>query len=234
MRPLARLAATVGLLAITLACSKPAADGDAASAPGTAATPAAAAGRDTGFIARADAGRIQGDSAAPVWLLVVSDFQCPFCKTWHDDTYGTLVREYVQPGKVRLAYLNLPLRSHQHAVPTAEAAMCAGVQGRFWAMHDAIFATQRRWSALPDVSATMDTLAQGIGVAMDPWRTCMRDRLTAPLVAADAERAQQIGVNSTPTFLVMRGGTPVRGLAGAFPADSFRVILDAALADAGR
>src|SRR5687767_5403414 len=87
-------------------------------------------GKDS-LAAIADRSRIQGSPTAPVWMIVVSDFQCPFCRTWHDSTYETLRREYVETGKIRMAYVHLPLSMHRHATITAEASMCAGVQGKF-------------------------------------------------------------------------------------------------------
>ena len=84
---------------------------------------------------RADRGRIRGNPQAGLWIIEASDFQCPYCKMWHDSTYGSLVKDYVESGKVRLAYLNFPLSQHQNAMPAAEAAMCASVQDKFWPMH---------------------------------------------------------------------------------------------------
>src|SRR5213079_1028197 len=81
---------------------------------------------------RADQGRIAGSPNAGVWVIAASDFQCPFCKRWHDETYPLILRDYVQTGKIRLAYLNYPISSHTYAVPSAEAAMCASAQGKFW------------------------------------------------------------------------------------------------------
>jgi len=74
----------------------------------------------------ADLSRIQGSATAPVWVVEVSDFQCPYCKQWHDQTYATLRDQYVKTGKIRLAYVNFPLDSHVFAWPAAESAMCAG------------------------------------------------------------------------------------------------------------
>src|SRR5687768_3753388 len=104
------------------------------------------------LMARADAARIQGSSTAPVWVVEVSDFQCPFCKTWHDSTYRALRREFVIPGTVRLAYINYPLPNHANAMPAAEAAMCAGTQGKFWEMHDGLFHTQATWAHMPNAA----------------------------------------------------------------------------------
>jgi protein-disulfide isomerase len=177
---------------------------------------------------RADRGRIQGDSAAPVWVIVASDFQCPFCKTWHAETYPVLVRDYVRTGKIRMAYLNYPLNVHKNAWPAAEAAMCASVQGMFWEMHDAIFANQDRWSVMPNATPLFDSLAVNkFALNGDEWRSCMSSHATAALVQADFERLRTAGVESTPSFFIGD-----RGISGAQPTDVFRAAIEQALAKA--
>ena len=188
------------------------------------------AGADSAFLAGADRSRILGADSADVWMLIVSDFQCPYCRIWHEQTYEAIAREYVQPGKVRMAYINLPSGSHEHAMPAAEAAMCAGVQGKFWQLTDGIFRTQERWSQMPIASAVFDSIAGAQQLDMPAWRECVSEHRTQDMIEADAARAREIGINSTPSFIVMRGEEMVRGIAGAYPADTFRVVLDAALA----
>lgn len=173
----------------------------------------------------ADRGRIMGDSSAKVWLVVVSDFQCPYCKQWHDESFARIVDTYVKPGKIRVAYLNFPLNMHPHAQEAAEAAMCASVQGKFWQMHDAIFATQNAWAEKPAVGTTFDSLAASTGVSMPAWRQCVSSHATAALIAADRERTGRSGVRSTPTFFVGN-----RVVEGAQPYDVFRATIDSALA----
>jgi protein-disulfide isomerase len=176
----------------------------------------------------ADRGRIRGAESAPVWLVEVSDFQCPFCKQWHDQSFAAIDREYVQTGKVRLAYLNYPLSSiHKNARAAAEAAMCASVQNKFWELHESLFATQERWAEVDNPVPTFDSLAVAAGVAAPAWRQCMASHATAPLIDADRDRSSRSGVGSTPTFFVGD-----RLLAGAYPVDSFRVAIDAAIAKA--
>jgi len=168
------------------------------SAAGSVAQPSA---NDT--ISRlADRGRILGDSTAKVWLVEASDFQCPFCKQWHDASFASIVRDYVTPRKVRIAFLNMPLNIHPFAKPAAEAAMCASVQNRFWPMHDSLFATQRIWEKLQDPASMFDTLANETHVEMTAWRACVKQHLTVPLIEADYDRAKSAGVNSTPSFFV--------------------------------
>src|SRR5512146_2649594 len=123
----------LGALAASLATAAcGASDGaHAHSAPAAAARGAAArdsAPRDTALLHRADHARIEGSGSAPLWVVEVSDFQCPYCRQWHEETYPAIKREYVDTGKIRLAYINFPISGHRNAWPAAEAAMCAAAQ----------------------------------------------------------------------------------------------------------
>ena len=181
---------------------------------------------DTSVSARADRGRIRGAETAPVWLVEISDFQCPFCKQWHDETFAKIDQEYVKTGKVRMAYLNFPLsRIHKNAQIAAEAAMCAGAQGKFWELHNSLFQTQSRWAESKTPIVLFDSLARAGGVELKAWDRCMTSHATAKLIEADRERSSKAGVESTPTFFVGD-----RALAGAYPVDTFRVAIEQALA----
>ena len=180
---------------------------------------------DSTVLGRADQGRIRGDSSAKLWLIMVSDFQCPYCRQWHDEVFATVIRDYVATGKVRIAYLNYPLSGHKNAMPAAEAAMCASVQGKFWEMHDAIFRTQEQWAELANPKSMFDSLATSIGVASGPYRSCIDSSATRPMILADQARATTAGVRATPTFFL--GSDQIEG---AVPLPEFRAALDKALA----
>jgi protein-disulfide isomerase len=204
------------------------------SAPVTPASTAAPAGQAAGgaksdLLTRADSGRIRGAASAPIWIVEVSDFQCPYCKQWHDQTYKQLDAEYVKTGKARLAYVNHPLSIHPNAVPAAEATMCASAQGRFWEMHDAVFDAQERWAALPNPSQVLDSLAASVGTTMPPWRECMSSHATVPLIQADRDRSASAGVRSTPSFLI---GSEV--IMGSQPIGVFREAIERALKTAAQ
>src|SRR3954469_21350622 len=158
-------------------------------------------GQDT-ISRRAARGRILGDSTAPVWVVMASDFQCPYCKQWHDAAFAGLVKDYVNTGRVRMAFLNMPLSMHQHAKAASEAAMCAAVQDKFWPMHDSLFATQKIWEVLESPLSMFDTLANHSHVEMTGWRECMSKHSTVPLIEADLDRARNTGASSTPSFFV--------------------------------
>ena len=220
----------LGILTLVLACAP--ANGTKQSSESSTTTrsdtatvsPAAAAPRDSDAV-KADLARIQGSPTAPIWVIEVSDFQCPFCKQWHDETYKKLRDEFVRTGKVRLAYVNFPLAQHTFALPAAEAAMCAAAQGKFWEMHDALFANQAKWEALPSPSVVFDSLARVTGVNLPRWRQCVESGKMKPLIQADQDRARVAGAASTPTFMI---GDKM--LVGAQPIENLRSAIDSALA----
>jgi protein-disulfide isomerase len=225
-----RLAAS--LIALTAAASAACRSGD--SEARTAGSPASRAESSTArsvpvandsLSLRADRGRIQGSESARVWVVEVSDFQCPYCRMWHDSSYASLVRDYVSTGKVRLAYLNYPLQMHVNALPAAEAAMCASAQSKFWPMHDALFTSQEKWEQLSNPTTFFDSLATSIGVDHAQWSECVSKHLARALIDADRSRSQQRGVESTPSFFVGD-----EAIAGAQPYSVFRAAIERALA----
>lgn len=211
-----------------VASEAPAATPASTISSGDVAVGSGAQGLSDSISTRADRGRIKGSPTATVWLVEVSDFQCPYCKQWHDQTFATIEQEYVRTGKVRLAYLNYPIdRIHPHARAAAETAMCASVQGKFWELHDGLFDTQAQWAASKAPMAIFDSLARAGGVDHPTWQTCMKSHATMKLIDADVDRTTRAGVGSTPTFFVGD-----RAILGAMPVDSFRVALDQAIAKA--
>lgn len=203
--------------------------GESASALVSASHDSLPAAGDTALERRADQARIQGKDDAPLWIVEVSDFQCPYCRAWHEETYPDVVKEFVETGKARLAYINFPIPGHQNAWPAAEAAMCAAAQGHFWPMHDALFASQRQWESLADPSAVFDSLATSVGVDPAPYRDCVTKHKLRPLIQADVDRAKESGVNATPTFIIGD-----KSISGAQPIQVFRQIIGDALKKSGQ
>jgi protein-disulfide isomerase len=179
-------------------------------------------------VVHADLARIAGSPAAKLWVVVVSDFQCPYCKQWHDEAYDAFRREYVETGKVRFAYINYPLNSHQNAWPAAQTAMCAAAQDKFWPMHEALFTTQQQWEIQSPPKAFLDSLARSLNLDMKRFDACVSSGKMRGLIQADHDRALAAGATSTPTFLI--GG---QLLVGAVPMADMRKVVDSALAKAG-
>ena len=177
------------------------------------------------MLAAADRGRVLGRDSARVWVIVVSDFQCPLCKSWHDETLPALRTEYVETGKVRLAFISYPLRRHRQAVAAANAAMCASAQGLFWEAQDRIFAAQRRWADANGAATMLDSLATVPGVDGRKLSECTQSGRLLRLIRADIDRSERSGVQSTPTVLIGN-----RRLVGAVPIAAMRATIDSALA----
>jgi protein-disulfide isomerase len=184
---------------------------------------------DTALLRKADLGRITGDSTAKVIVLEISDFQCPFCKTFHDSTYARVRTAYVDNGKARMAYVNLPLRMHQNAWPAAEAAMCASAQGKFWIMHDSLFNAQDRWGTIAKPDTMFSRFARTMALDSSAFGSCQQQHSTRPLIASDAERAGSAGITGTPAFII---GDSL--LSGAYPFPDFQRVIDANLASPRR
>lgn len=209
-----------------IACSPSQSAPPAAAASTTSAAPAT---QQDPLVTAADRGRIEGDANAKTWLIIASDFQCPFCKQWHDESYKAVYDEYVRTGKIKVAYVNYPLTQHQHAMATAEAAMCASAQGKFWQYHEALFATQKEWeSSPPTPTALLDSIAGAVGLDKAAWKQCVESGKMVPLIMADRDRAAAAGVQSTPSFLLGD-----RVILGVQPIVILRAALDSEIAKNG-
>ena len=173
---------------------------------------------------RADLSRIMGSDSANTWMLIVSDFECPYCKEFHDTRADSLRREFVQSGKVRFANVHFPLKQHANALPAAEASMCAGAQDRFWPYHDALFASVDAWIPARPPQAEFERIATSLGLDMTAFRQCLQDDVMLPLIQADYQRGVEAQVKSTPTFLV--GEMMIPGVA---PLDVFKRAINQAL-----
>ena len=140
----------------------------------------------------------KGAASAKVAIVEFSDFQCPFCARFARDTYPEIVKNYVESGKVRYVWRDLPLESiHPNALKAAEAAHCAGEQSRFWEMHDVLFANHRNLGAdeLPKHAGTVKLNAAA-------FRDCLASGRHEAAVRKDIEEAMKLGINGTPAFLL--------------------------------
>jgi protein-disulfide isomerase len=174
----------------------------------------------------ADDSRTRGSRDAKVWLIVMSDFQCPFCRNFHAETFPQIIKEYVDPGLVRVAFINFPGISHVHAKAAAEHALCAGLQGKFWEYHDALFHSFEGWTrSSPEESIRhFDTLAVTLKLDSAKFDACVASNMMRRLVTADALRSNQAGASATPSFLIGN-----RFIEGAKSIEVFRSQLDAEL-----
>ena len=171
-----------------------------------------------------------GRADAKVAIVEFSDFECPFCGRFNRDTFPQLKAEYIDTGKVRYVFRNFPLESiHPRAMKSAEAAECAHVQGKFWPMHDRLYANQQ---ALAD--ADLVAHAQALGLDMTPFQQCMAGQAVAK-IRQDLDEGARGGITGTPGFFVGTTGPDgnlrvLRRIVGAQPYAAFKAALDALLA----
>jgi protein-disulfide isomerase len=173
-----------------------------------------------------------GSPAAKVALVVYSDFQCPFCAKFARDVLPTLAKQYVETGKVLIAFRQFPLDIHPFAQKAAEGSLCAGQQGKFWAFHDDLFASPQALDP-----AGLPARAERLGLNADVFAKSLSGQ-TAANVESDKQGAQPFGITGTPTFLlgsvVAQGRVKVSDrFSGALPIVQFQTRLDSLLRKAG-
>jgi protein-disulfide isomerase len=159
-----------------------------------------------------------GSEDAPVTIVEFSDYQCPYCQAWYQQTYDQLMANY--PGKILFVYRDLPLPGHPESLPSAEAANCAGEQGAYWKFHDALFSGQYELGR-----SAYEQYAAALGLDTAAFTACLDDHRYQAEVKADAADAEKLGLNGTPSF-VING----RILIGAQPFENFKAIIDEELA----
>lgn len=213
------------------------AGGQAALAPtqptGQAAAPTVPDAPTGPVKASVDDDPVMGDPNAPVTIIDFSDYECPFCKRHFDQTFGQIKKDYVDTGKVKYVYRDLPLSFHDPlATKQAIAANCAREQGNdetYFKMHDAIFKT----TTSNGNGMTMDQLyglATTIGIDQAAFKTCVDTDKYKDEVAKDLADAAAIGATGTPSFVI--GASTDSGeiegqlVVGAQPYAAFKTIID--------
>ena len=168
------------------------------------------------------ASRSKGSPTAPVTVYEMSDFQCPYCRKFAQETFPELERRYIKPGKVRWVFINFPLTDiHPHAAPAAQLALCAAKQGGFWKVHDLLFQHQEKWAPLKEAGPFFVSLADSAGLSRKPLLACLAAPETMQDLQAEAQGAERAGASSTPSFYI-EGGL----MSGALPVEVFRQVLD--------
>jgi protein-disulfide isomerase len=169
-----------------------------------------------------------GRSDAPLTMLEFTDYQCPFCRRFQAETWPLLKKNYIDTGKLRFIVRDLPLQFHSAARPAAEAAHCAGAQGQFWPMHEALLARDMK---LDDASLLRQAQAMGLDVAR--FRECVAGDKYEAAIARNAAQAASLGVHGTPTFIlgkVAHGELEGVRIAGTMPYQDLSSYLDQVLA----
>lgn len=173
----------------------------------------------------------KGQMNAPVTLVEFSDYQCPFCARYLRQTFPEIYKEYIETGKVKYVFRDFPIRSiHPHAHKAHEAAHCAGEQGKYWEMHDGLFANQKSLGP-----KALFFNAEALSLDGDSFQQCLDLNRHAQRIDHSILEGRKAGVRGTPTFFLgytdTEGGkvTAVRLMRGAYPYTAFKQAIDSLL-----
>ena len=142
---------------------------------------------------------VRGSTKATITIEEFADFQCPPCSG-----ISTVVKELEKKNvdRLRVVFRHYPLRNHANAIPAALAAEAAGLQGKFWEMHDQLFKNQTAWSKAADARSLFTEYATAINLDTKRFATDMNDEKLKARVTADQERATSMGVSRTPSIFI--------------------------------
>jgi protein-disulfide isomerase len=155
----------------------------------------------------------KGPKNAALQVVIFSDFQCPFCSRV-EPTLKQMEKEY--GGKVRMVWKNYPLPFHNNAEPAAEAAMAAGAQGKFWEMHDKLFANQQSLDR-----PSLEKYATELGLNMAKFKADLDAQKFKSIIESESKEGTAVGVTGTPAVFING-----RKISGAYPFDTFKKIAD--------
>src|SRR5215212_4541328 len=189
-----------------------------------------------------------GDPDAPIKIEEFSDFQCPFCERFHEETEPLLRQYYIDTGKVQFVYRSMgnfvsdniaraagtPAKTESQ--DAAMAAYCAGDQNKFWDMHAHLFANALGEDVGSFTDKRLKAIAETAGLDMNAFNSCYDSGTFRDRVQQDAEDGQSAGVNGTPGFLVnytVNGEKKTKLIEGAQPFSTFQTELEAALNEIG-
>ena len=159
-----------------------------------------------------------GEPDAPVQMIMYSDFQCGFCALWTTKTLPVLIEKYVEPGKLRIEFREANVFGEE-SVKAARAAAAAGEQGKFLEFQKALYPGGKPMKSFPE--AKMVEIAEELGLDVKKFKADLGSKEIAELVAQHQQRAAQLGVTSTPMFIV--GTQPV---SGAQPTEQFEAFIE--------
>lgn len=170
-----------------------------------------------------DVGVARGAEDAPVVLEEYADYLCPYCGMVARLTIPGIVERYVETGKVRYMLFDFPVHGDK-AYLGAEAARCAGEQGAYWKMSDVLFGRMSEWGEKRDPRRAFQDYAEALGLDARALKECVDARKYREVVQASRRRGEQLGIRSTPTFIVNG-----RRMVGAMGFDQMAAAIEAEL-----
>ena len=166
----------------------------------------------------------RGPANAAVTLEEYGDFQCPPCGGL-EAPLQQIERDYAS--SLRVIFRNFPFTIHEHAHEAAYAAEAAGLQGRFWEMHDLLYREQAVWAKTKDVRPLFDSYAGIIGLNLERFQKDAGGERVKAKVESDRKRGEELGVKNTPTIFINNQSVPPASLNPT----SLRAAIEAAVKD---
>ena len=169
-----------------------------------------------------------GSPSAPVTIVEFSDFECPYCKRFEEETLPKLKQHYIDKGLVRFIHKDLPLPFHQNAFLAATLARCAEEDGKYWEAYQALFNQQNCLTCKGPLAITAST-----GIKKDKLERCSQDKRIKQAVNINASEAELNGIRATPTFVIGQSNQSMHSgkvVEGALPWEEFKANVDSALA----
>lgn len=166
---------------------------------------------------------------APITIVEFGDYLCTFCHRFHEETKDQLIANYVDTGKARFIFRDFPINDHFDGGSSlaAQASYCAADQGRFWEFHDGVYGNWGGEQAGWITRESMAEYAYNTGVQdIDKFEECLDSNKYAGMVRDNYNLAQNIGLDGTPKFIILKGGEVQGLIPGALPYSAFQQVLD--------
>ena len=174
-----------------------------------------------------------GHASAPLTIVEFSDFECSYCRRFHEQVMPQLKRDYIDTGLVRFVHKDLPLPFHPHALPAAAAARCAGEQDRYWDLYSGLFDQQNCLNCKGILAIAAEEELNTTAL-----KACMERESTLAVINANRSEASLHNISATPTFIIgpTRSNDSLDGqiIEGAVPWDTFKSTIEKALHRLGR
>lgn len=167
---------------------------------------------------------IIGEPSAPITILEWGDYQCTFCYRFHQSSMNVILNEYVKTGKINLVFKDFPLNGPD-SVLAAEAAYCAGDQGKYWEYHDELY---NNWAGERTGWITTESLnrfAQTANLELGEFNSCLNGHKYKQKVLELEQFGKEVGIDATPSFLIFNDEKIIK-IRGNQPIDVFRQVID--------
>ena len=172
---------------------------------------------------------VLGSESAPITIVEFGDYQCEACYAWFHNTRDTLIDNYVETGKAKLVFVDLPFLGRD-SPKAAQASYCAEDQEKYWEYHTMLYTSQ---DGLPDSGWAdrdrLNSFAFSLDMNMDEFNDCMDSSKYAKRVNANEKEAMKQGAQSTPTFIIIAEDGTTKKFAGAQPYSVFAATIEAML-----